>query len=54
MRTSAEANGEGQIDNQTLLELSDDWSDGHFGLGGWVGGWEVGVVLLGLSGMPVL
>lgn len=37
MRTSAEANGEGQIDNQTLLELSDDWSDGHFGLGEWVG-----------------
>lgn len=37
MRTSAEANGEGQIDNQSLPEFSDDWSDGHFELGEWIG-----------------
>lgn len=32
MRTGAETNGEGQIENQKPLEFSDDWGDGHFEL----------------------
>lgn len=34
MRTGAETNGEGQIENQKPLEFSDDWGDGHFELVG--------------------
>lgn len=37
MRTGAEANGEAYIHNQKPPEFSDDWSDGHFELGEWVG-----------------
>lgn len=38
MCTGSEARGDAQVDNETPLEFSDDWSDGHFELSEQVSG----------------